>query len=231
MVPEERVLLVRTWLVVAAEPREFRGILKAAGTSVKADWPSASFAREAKWRGDQWIFVANGPGRPLVNRMLDSAPMKPDAVISTGYCGALDPTLQVGDIVVSGRGPSSSPIPFRSGEILSKDVVVGTAAEKRELFQRTGAIAVEMEAAAVAQAADRWNVPFQCIRVVSDTAAQSLPMDFNLYRDAEGRFRQGRIALEAMLRPFSLLPELMRLDRASAVASQKLGDFFAASTF
>jgi adenosylhomocysteine nucleosidase len=207
-----------TWLVVAAERREFDGILKRFGKSSKLDWP-AEFAREANWKGARWLLVANGPGSRLVERAL-AQKMEVSGMISTGFCGALDPALQIGDIVKGGES-----------EILSIDRVAVTAAEKSALRARTGAAAVEMEAAAVARKAREWGVPFYCVRAVSDTARDDMPLDFNRYRDSEGRFGRARIALAALSRPFSTVPGLLRLDHNCRLASKALGEFFADCRF
>ncbi len=94
-------------------------------------------------------------------------------VISTGFCGALDPALRVGEIVRDG--------------IWTEDRVGVTAEDKRRLRQQTGARVVEMEFAAVSAKAAEWGVPCKAIRVVSDTALEDLPLDFNRYRDGDGR--------------------------------------------
>jgi hypothetical protein len=62
---------------------------------------------------------------------------------------------------------------------------------------------------------------------VSDVAGEDLPLDFNRYRDADGRFNRARIALAAMGRPFSVLPGLLRLDRNCRRAAERLGEFLA----
>jgi hypothetical protein len=64
------------------------------------------------------------------------------------------------------------------------------------------------------------------VRAVSDVAAEDMPLDFNLYRDASGRFSRARIALAAFQRPFAAIPALMRLDRNCRIASESLGEFF-----
>jgi adenosylhomocysteine nucleosidase len=142
-----------------------------------------------------------------------------DGLISTGFCGALDPALRVGDIVVGG------------GKVFTLDRVAVTAEEKRDLRARTGAVAVDMEAAAVSRKAAEWGVPFYCIRAVSDTAYEDMPLDFNLYRDAEGRFSRSRIALAALARPFRRVPSLLRLDRNCKFAAEALGEFLADCRF
>jgi adenosylhomocysteine nucleosidase len=199
-------------LIVAAEAREFAGIVKRTGASK-----------------NQWILVANGPGPRLAAEALDEAlreRRKVEGIVSTGFCGALDLALGVGDIVVSGDGVAS-PRSFVRGEILSMDRVAVTAAEKRGLRERTGAVAIEMESAAAAAKAREWGVPFRCIKVVSDTAVEDMPLDFNLYRDSAGRFSRSRIALAALGRPFTAIPALLRLDRNCRLAAEKLGEFFA----
>src|ERR1700680_839055 len=90
----------RTWLVVAAERRELEGILRRFGASTKLAWP-AQFAREAEWQGDRWLLIANGPGARLVKKALEKR-IEVNGIISTGFCGALDPALRVGDIVRHG---------------------------------------------------------------------------------------------------------------------------------
>ena len=221
---------MRTWLLVAAERRELEGILSRFGGASKLEWPGAKFARATERNGDRWWMVASGPGPRLVEKAL-AEKKNVNGIINTGFCGALDPALQVGDIVVSGEIEFTTSSPFVPGETLSDDRVVVTAAEKRALRYRTGAVAVEMEAAATKSKAAEWGVPFMCIRVVSDTAADDLPLDFNRFRNADGNFSRTRIALAAMARPFSAMPGLLELDRNCRRASQSLGDFLADCRF
>jgi len=215
---------MRTCLVVAAESREFSGILRRTTTVRKLDWPGALYAREIVWNEDRWLLIANGPGARLVLQALEGAQTLEvkrdvDQVLNIGFCGALDPALRVGDVVDS------------RGRLATVDRVAITAAEKRCLYQSTGAAAVEMECAAVEVKAREWGVPFRCVKAVSDVASEDLPLDFNKYRDREGRFSRTRIACAALWRPFSAIPGLMRLDRNCRVAADKLGEFLADSVF
>jgi len=191
--------------------------LKRFGGAKPWDWP-AEFAAQAEYGGDRWLLIANGPGTALVEKALGQLPGKEgvelSGVISTGFCGALDPALRVGDIV---------------RELYSIDRVAVTAAEKHELRNQTGAAAVDMESAAIARKAAQWGVPFYAIRAVSDTAAEDMPLDFNKYRDRDGRFSRFRIALAALARPVTRVPALLRLDRNCQVAAESLGDCFAHS--
>ncbi|HTB14294.1 MAG TPA: hypothetical protein VK752_22135 [Bryobacteraceae bacterium] len=219
---------MRTWLLIAAEAREFSGILKRFGPAAKTGWKGAKFAREILKDGDKWLLVANGPGPRSVEEALRQK-MDVSGIINTGFCGALDPSLRIGDIVVWGDAPCGSG--FARGEISSSDRVVVTAAEKKALREKTGAIAAEMEAGAVKKIAGDWQVPFYCVRAVSDTAHEDMPLDFNLYRDSAGRFSLPRIALAAVSRPFTRIPALQRLEANCNVASESLGAFFADCRF
>lgn len=210
-----------TLLLVAAEAREFAGLLKRV-SSKEVSGTGAAFAREVQLGGRRAILLANGPGPRVVNQMLkDFVKENVSEVVSTGFCGALDPELKVGDIVTSENGDG----------IWSEDRVAVSVEEKRQLRERTGSRVVEMEYAAVAAKAAEWGVSCRAIRVVSDTAQEDLPLDFNRYRDDDGRFQLTRIAVAGLMRPFSALPELMRLDRQSRIASEKLGEFLANCKF
>jgi adenosylhomocysteine nucleosidase len=245
---------------IAAEKREFSGFLANAERLVKIDWP-IDFARKVWLNGRAAVLVANGPGPKLAGQAVELLKGAEDlkGLVSTGFCGGLDPALQPCDIFVADeiltlsnsysnhdRNPDALPSRDRQGAIapksladargsviigslLSMDRVATGVAEKAEL-RKTGASAVEMEAAAVAAKALEWNVPFYCIRVVTDTASESFPLDFNRLRDAEGRFSRTRIVGAALLRPLAF-PELMKLNKRCNAASKALGDFVASCRF
>jgi nucleoside phosphorylase len=102
--------------------------------------------------------------------------------------------------------------------------------EKAELG-RSGADAVEMEAAAVAERARQYDIPFYAVRVVTDTLEESFPLDFNSMRSSDGRFSRARILAAALRRPATVFPELLKLNRTTKRASQALGDFLADARF
>ena len=203
--------VARVWLVVAAERREFDGILKRCGPPAKLDWP-AEFACEVASNGDRWLLIANGPGPNRVEQALEKR-IAVTGIISAGFCGALDPSLQVGDLVRE--------------RIYSSDRVAVTALEKTRLRKETGAAAIDMESAAIAKKAAEWGVRFYTVRAVSDRASEDMPLDFNAYRDSAGRFSRARIAVAALARPFTAIPALLRLNRNCRIAAESLGDFFA----
>jgi adenosylhomocysteine nucleosidase len=154
-----------------------------------------------------------------------------DGIVSTGLCGALDPALRVGDIVVPPGVAFETQAEYVRGAVHSIDHVAVTSFEKRTLRNATGAIAVDMEAAAVERKAAEWNLPFLCIRAVSDRAGDTLPLDFNRYRNGRGDFSRTRIAMAAIARPFTVMPQLIEFDRNCRRAADALGDFLADCRF
>jgi adenosylhomocysteine nucleosidase len=222
-------IVEKTVLVVAAEASEFDGIRKQLGTGTAIAWPGAQFAFEVIHGSVCYWLVANGPGPRLVMQALAER-RSVQLMVSTGFCGALDPALRVGDIVVTRNLPQAS-LPFVRGEVHSSDRVVVTKEEKGNLRNATGAAAVDMEAATVEQKAREWGVPFLCIRVVSDAASDDMPLDFNRFRDPDGRFSRTRIARAAVSQPFTTIPALLRLNKRCRHASEKLGVFFANCRF
>lgn len=227
---------VETWLLVAAESREFDGLRRLAAGWKKLDSRIAMLAA-SEVEGRRWILAANGAGPALAAEAARSGLGNGtvDRVISMGTCGALADTLAVGDIVAAAevigadgclRFPAVLPrcgAPFHSGPILSADRVAATRRDKQKA-RESGAIAVEMEAAGVAEVTRAAGVPFSCIRAVSDTSDEDMPLDFNVLRDAAGRFDLARIAAAAAARP-AALPGLLRLGRNARVASKNLGEF------
>ena len=209
-------------LVIAADKMEFNGITHI-GTHT-------------------FHLVANGVG---VNRSGPAAEegvhtFHPDALVSTGFCGALIPELQIADIVVATEvvgdharypaAPVLSDRPHRRGVVRTSHRVAQTA-EERQKLRAAGADVVEMEAFAVAECARRHSLPFYSVKVVTDLAGESMANDFNRALRKDGHF-DTIILLQGTLRdPFARIPELLRLRRRCVRAARALGDFFADCRF
>lgn len=118
-----------------------------------------------------------------------------ELVIGTGVVGALSSGLRPGDLVLSdrvlmihgdgqvpeqvnavsdahlrtvGRSLANAGIAYSTGTILTSHRVLATGAEKRRAKESTGAIAVDMETAAIAAEATVRGLPFLAIRAVLD---------------------------------------------------------------
>ena len=229
-------------MFVAAEAREFGGLLPLCKSVEKLNWP-LDWARQAKLNGRTVYLAANGAGPKRAAEAVERAQSElgnMEAVVSTGFCGGLDPSLQVGDVFVAtgiqlrgGVAPVRAPRTLRrftSGVLVSIDRVAQTAQEKRDLCS-SGASAVDMEAAGVLSRVREWELPFYCIRSVTDLAHESFHIDLNAARTADGRFSTSRILAAAILRPLTVAPELIVLRNRSAKAAKSLGEFIADCSF
>lgn len=228
---------------IAAERREFEGLLRHLKNVSKLGL-QVKWAVAGELNGNSVVLAANGPGPALAGRAADAVKEHDslEALVSYGFCGALDSALALNDVfvatdVLSPRGAGipacrvsgrSQPVP--AGKLLSLAHVVCTSSEKSEL-RKTGAHAVEMEAGAIASRAQAWNLPFYCIRVVTDTAREQFSIDFNGVRDSAGRFSRSKIIAAALRNPLKLVPELIGLDARTRSASKVLGDFVAGCEF
>lgn len=225
-------------MFVGAEKMEFGGLLKHLEHVKKLRW-NVEFAARGELDGRSVALVANGPGPRLAAEAAEEAKRRLEEIngfVSTGYCGALDNRLKPLAIVVASEvnGTAASQpaveLDYVSGPMLSQNRVASMAEEKSRL-RESGAIAVEMEAAGVEKVAREADVPFYCIRVVTDDASESLPLDFNRMRNSEGRFSRAKILAAAARSPRRTIPELRKLQRTSKSASLALGDFIANCRF
>ena len=221
-------------VAVGADAMEFGGWLRHCTGVRKLDWP-VDFARQSDWNGQAVTMVANGAGPRLAAAGLAVARLALEreretvtAVMSIGWCGALDPALGLSDVFVAlgvrtaagdraALAPRKMPAGTRRGVLWSGDRFVRTAAEKAELRGR-GADAVDMEAAGL-----RFAGSVYAVRVVSDLAQEDFTLDFNQYRDGEGRFQKARIALAGLRHP----GDLIRMAKRGREAANALGEFLA----
>ena len=200
-------------LLVAAEPREFSGLLRHCRNVRPLPWP-IDYARSATLRGREVVLAANGAGSRRAASCVDAAFQNGGAaaVASIGFCGALDPDLKLAQVVTD--------------NVATIDRVATTVAEKAHL-RATGASAVEMEAAGVAERARAYGVPFHCIKAVTDLAGENLSIDYNSALRPDGHFDTIYILRSAISRPSERMPELYRIWRRTSVAARALGEFLA----
>jgi adenosylhomocysteine nucleosidase len=198
---------------------------------------------------EYWL-VQTGVGqenaRQCAARLLDSQSFS--LIISTGFAGALVTVdvgvLLVGHEVVYSPGPGMAPLPpiavpgeerdrivtciqamvssEHMGRFVSTNHVIGSAQEKRAFADKTQAIGLDMESAALAAEANRTHTPFIIVRTVSDLLDEDLPLDFNLFLRPTGWLK----GIGSILVAPSCLLELIRLRRQSVIAAEALTVFF-----
>jgi len=148
--------------------------------------------------------VGRGAAREVASRLVGE---RPSLVIAAGFCGALKPSLCVGDVV-------------KSPHILTVDHLVTDPAEKCRLGEFHDA--VDMESAAVEAVCAESGVRFVAVRAVSDTADTALSPE--LVRLLSGGNVSVWKACGALVRKPSLLGEFLRLGRDTKLAARNLAD-------
>jgi adenosylhomocysteine nucleosidase len=148
----------------------------------------------------------------------------PSVIYSVGFAGALEPTLSVGDViepqrVINARDGSITVLDQGQGTLITFGTVAGPA-QKAKLREAYAAQAVDMEAAAVARAAELRGVKFAVAKVISDEFDFGFPST-EQFVDSAGQFSEMQFAIFAALRPW-LWPKVTRLARNSNHASRSL---------
>lgn len=204
---------------------------------------------KARFCGPEWLTVLvleNGVGGERTRSALDwilsepvfgNLPYVPKVILSAGFAGALQDGLQVADLilateVVDERG-NSWPVPWpgtlpegdwhptmRPGRLLTVSRLAFDPAHKKELGDRYQALAVDMESATVASICSRREIPFGCIRVISDQVKTAIsPELLSLLSGANVSWWK----LGAMLvRSPNKISELWGLAKATRIASCQL---------
>jgi adenosylhomocysteine nucleosidase len=162
------------------------------------------------------------------------------ALMTFGMAGGLDPALKAGSVVlpcemISAGGSrfaasrswrervAAAVSPLRAvteGNLLTSAHAIDTPADKAAAFRATGAAAVDMESAAVAEVACRHDMPFIAVRVIVDTAADTLP------RAVVNASRAGRVQMSRLIAGLILAPgeiaALIRLSQRYRIATRSL---------
>jgi adenosylhomocysteine nucleosidase len=167
---------------------------------------------------------------------------EPNLVLTCGFAGGLNPDLKLGDVVFElPLTPSLSPsdgerVSARTGEGLVAKLLAGgakpaklfcadriatTVAEKKALRDETGADAVEMESAPIHAVCRERGIACVTMRVISDTANEDLPLDFNALAKPDRSLDFGKLFLAIAKSP-GKIGALMELQKKKKFAAEQL---------
>jgi adenosylhomocysteine nucleosidase len=191
--------------------------------------------------GEGSLLALSGIGRAAATA---AAQALVDAGVSSlmtfGMAGGLDPKLKPGSVVIPGEllltdggryatsrawreqvAAAISPLcAVSEGNLLTSTHAIETPADKAAAFRDTGAAAVDMESAAVAEIAAKHNLPFIAVRVIVDTAADVLPRAV-VAASLLGRVRFLRLIGGLILAPREIVA-LIRLAQRYRIAMRSL---------
>lgn len=191
--------------------------------------------------GDGALLAVSGIGRTAATAAAGALiEAGASSLMSFGMAGALDPALKPGGVVLprellltdGRRFPADSHWRERiaaelrpshavsEGALLTTDAAIDTPAHKAAAFHGTGAVAVDMESAAVAALAAAHRLPFIAVRVIVDTAADRLP-PAAVAASKAGRVKIARLVMGLAMSPGEI-PMLMRLAQRYRVAMRAL---------
>jgi nucleoside phosphorylase len=189
-------------LIFYALRRELVGLRKRIGNRAALDGGLRGF--RGRLGGEDAVLVATGIGieraRDAARRAVQILPA-PRMAISTGVAGALSPDFKAGDLVIADRLLMESEngsydeaaqvapgtiaaarsalerhrLKAAAGPMLTARRVLSSAAAKRDAYARCGAVAVDMESAAIAVEMAQCTAPLICIRAIIDEAGDEIP--------------------------------------------------------
>lgn len=193
------------------------------------------------WRGragaTDVLVVQSGVGFARAEAATSRFVSPPDLIVSVGFAGALRAKVDVGTLVVCTRVlwedaaervvyevpprlvaslRNAAKGPMIEGPLLSSPVVLSTATAKAAAGESYGAVAVEMEAAALARYSGQHGIPFLPVRAVLD------PMELSLGDLPAGIETSWAARARVVMAP-SLWPRLRLLREHAVRATDVLG--------
>ncbi|HEY0456120.1 MAG TPA: hypothetical protein VGE41_07065 [Verrucomicrobiae bacterium] len=174
--------------------------------------------------------LITGIGRENAERKLHGALKNGgyQLVLSCGFAGGLNPYLSTGMVVfASDEDAGLTPLLLAAGACPVKfhctTRVATSIAEKKWLWEETGADAVEMESQIIRAICKAHGIPSATIRVISDAAHENLPLDFNALMSADQKLNYGKLILALLTSP-GKIPALLRLQRQTQLAARNLAN-------
>ena len=214
--------------IFGAVKEEIAGIKQAMKISDRVRL-NKTYAWPGKWGQQSIVLVRSGVGkqRAEVSTLQVIERFQPKALISIGYAGAVQPELNIGDLVITDsiieengeEGREYHPDPYwldraRSvqcsdeikvvvGGLLTVNTVIHDPEAKRELGKRYGVQAVEMETCAIARVAEDKILPLLSVRVISDRVDQEL-LDSSSFLGSDGEISSFKAGWHVLTHPSSL---------------------------
>ena len=154
-----------------------------------------------------------------------------DLLISTGFAGALNDELQVGDLLLARnfstielneKRSSFSRLPIHIADLLTAPTLIDSSEERTEIARTSGAAAVDMETEFIARACAAHGIPLLSLRVITDTPREPFPAPAQILFDiAKQRTDLLKFATFFLAHP-NRIPRLIQFARRIANARKTL---------
>ena len=158
----------------------------------------------------------------------------PAQVFTCGFAGGLNPELKLGDVrfetADASLGSRLIAASAKPATFFCADRIATTVAEKKQLRSETGADMVEMESAAIHAVCRERGIPCATVRVISDTAAEDLPLDFNALSKPDKSLDFGKLFLAIAKSP-GKIGALMALQKKTSFAARQMAAVLARVVF
>ncbi len=125
-------------------------------------------------------------------------------------------------VAVAVRAAERAGLPVQAGPFVTVPRMLWHSAEKQAMAEMTGAMGLDMESAALAEAAAEHHVPFAIVRSVSDLVDESLPVDLNLFMHPADWLK----GLAACVAAPACVGGFLRLRAQMRTASDRMTRFF-----
>jgi adenosylhomocysteine nucleosidase len=154
----------------------------------------------------------------------------PELVLTCGFTGGLNPDLKIGDVLFESPEPSTFNLQLATrlaaagaapAKFFCADRIATTVAEKKKVRDQTGADVVEMESAAIHAVCREHGIPCATVRVISDTADEDLPLDFNALAKPDKSLDFGKLFFAIAKSP-GKIGALMQLQKKTSLAANRL---------
>lgn len=238
--PEQRKCDVGLVFALGIEAGGFEDLL----TDVVTIRGGENVFRRGRLGSRRVVIAQSGPGCEAAARATTAliAAHEPDWIFSAGFAGGLDEKLRKHDILMVNRVVYQDGRHFsldlkvdpdalagtpgiHLGSLLTTDRIIRLPSEKHELGEKHGALAVDMETFAVAEACRRDKLPLIGVRIISDAVDDELPADLDrLMRQKTAVRKAGAVVGSILNRPGSV-KDMLKLKEDALVASDKLAKF------
>src|SRR6058998_1752085 len=156
-----------------------------------------------------------------------------DLLISSGFAGALNDKLQIGDLLLAKNfstveltevGSSFSRLPIHEADLLTVRALIDSNDERNKIARTSGAAAVDMETEFIARACAEHGVPLLSLRVITDTPREPFPAPVHVLFDiAKQRTDLPKLAAFFLAHP-TRVPRLIQFARRITNARKTLAN-------